>query len=48
MRGLDLMDNFTQEDNRRAKECFEEAIRLNGVAIDSNVAAFRWDSTAYT
>ncbi|HIK86139.1 MAG TPA: indolepyruvate ferredoxin oxidoreductase family protein [Myxococcales bacterium] len=23
-------------------ECVEEAIRLNGVAVDSNVAAFRW------
>jgi adenylate cyclase len=29
MRGMDLMDNFTPEDNRRSKDFFEEAIRLN-------------------
>jgi adenylate cyclase len=29
MRGMDLMDNFTPDDNRRSKEYFEEAIRLN-------------------
>jgi adenylate cyclase len=29
MRGMDLIDNFTPEDNRRAKEYFEESIRLN-------------------
>jgi adenylate cyclase len=26
---MDLMDNFTPDDNRRSKEYFEEAIRLN-------------------
>jgi TolB-like protein/Flp pilus assembly protein TadD len=29
MRGMDLMDNFTKADNSRAKEYFEEAIRMN-------------------
>jgi TolB-like protein/DNA-binding SARP family transcriptional activator/Tfp pilus assembly protein PilF len=29
MRGMDLMDNFTKADNSRARELFEEAIRLN-------------------
>ncbi|MFT5110995.1 MAG: adenylate cyclase [Parasphingorhabdus sp.] len=27
--GLDFMDNFTPQDNRRSKDCFEEDIRLN-------------------